>query len=427
MTTKRQSVRVIARDGAQKPTRFRQDLDGVSVADLKFDAGKLTQEGYFCGDNVPISRPGLQEYSALELGLDASFKTVRLYRPPEQVFDPESMASADRKPVTYYHPPGAVDASNWREHAVGHVESPTPSEAKDFLTVGKFIVNDGSAIGGMASGTRQISCGYDFALDMTAGMTPAGEAYDGIQKDIRINHVAIVYSGRCGAGCAIGDCACGSPRPTNATQEKTMKINVGGIDIELNDKDAAIVQREIGALTTARDGAAKRATDAETALAAQGEAMKKLATDHAGKVAELEGKILKPEQLDGMLSELATVTADARSVLPEIEIKGKNAHAIRVEALTAVVAGDDALKTLAGKILGGAEPAKAADVLVRAAFDAVVASSGAVGGDAEYQREVADALTGDRRGGAAGAGKQKVSGRALMIARSRGQITAERQ
>lgn len=411
-------LRVLTRDTAGRAARVEVARDeGIKVGDVT-----ITGLGYMIAENVPVARTGVQEYSALELGVDASMKTIRLYRPPDEVFSAASLASLDRKPVTFYHPERGVDSSNWTREAKGRVE--TPSQAGDFLSVKRFEVNDKGTVEAVAFGVKEVSCGYSFRLDMTPGTTPKGEAYDGVQRDIEHNHVAIVHEGRCGAGCAIGDCACSSPRPHNDNREQTMKINIGGIDIELDDKVAQTVKsahdNAIKAMTGEVATATKRATDAEAALKEQGEAMKKLATDHKAALEAEKAKQQTPEQITAMVSELAAVAADAAKVLPEFDAKGKTAGAIRVEVLSAILTEDGALKATVSKILGGVEPAKAGDVRVLAAFDTIVATAGTTD-DRESDRDVADALTGDKKTGAAAA-PQKLSGRALMIARSRGQV-----
>lgn len=417
-------LKVITRDTAGRAARVEVSKDsGVKVGDIR-----LTPEGYLIAEDVPVSRTGIQEYSALELGLDASMKTIRLYRSPEEVFAPAAMASADRKPITYYHPEHGVDSSNWRQVACGHMEGPK-QQGTEFMAVDRWIVNDRSAVEAIAFGTKEISLGYSFKLVMKAGTTPAGEAYDGLQTEIEINHGAIVYAGRCGAGCAVGDCACGSPRPNhdNHQEQTTMKINIGGIDIDIDDKVAQTVKSAhdtaVKTLTASVETATKRAADAEGALTAQGEAMKAAATAHKTALDAATAKILTPEQQAALVGELSAVAADAAKVLPEFDAKGKTAGAIRVEVLTSILAEDGALKGTISKILGGVEPAKATDVRVLAAFDTVVATAGTTD-DGEHERELGDALAGDKKTG--GAGKtQKLGGRALMIARSRGQVARD--
>lgn len=45
---------------------------------------------------------------------------------------------------------------------------------------------------------RELSCGYTLDLDETSGVTPDGEHYDAVQRNIRYNHLAIVHRGRAG-------------------------------------------------------------------------------------------------------------------------------------------------------------------------------------------------------------------------------------
>jgi hypothetical protein len=412
------ALKVLARDTSGCATRVQVARDaGIKIGDVR-----ITGQGYMIAEDVPVARTGVQEYSALELGLDASMKTVRLYRPPEEVFAAASMATLDRKPITFYHPENGVDSSNWTKEAKGRVE--TPSQDGDFLDVKVFEVNDRTTVESVAFGVKEVSCGYSFTLDMTPGTTPAGEAYDGVQRNIEHNHVAIVYAGRCGAGCAIGDCACsGSPKPDRTNQGDTpmatRTITLGKFPITLDEKDALIVEAHVGDVAAAATAATKRATDAESALAAQGDAMKTLATDHAKAIAAEKAKQTTPEQLAALVSETATVTADALAVLPEFDAKGKSPAAIRVEVLSAVLAEDGALKAQVSKILGGVDPAKAGDARVMAAFDTVVALSGTKS-DSGNEDEIVAAFTGDKKNGTGG--KQKLMGRALMIARSRGQV-----
>jgi len=424
--TKASGLKVLARDASGRATRAQVSHDeGIKVGDVK-----LTPEGYMIAEDVPVARTGVQEYSALELGVDASMKTIRLYRPPEEVFAAASMASLDRKPITYYHPEKGVDASNWKAVAVGRVE--TPARDGEFLRVGRFEVNDGSTVEAVAFGVKEVSCGYSFRLDMTPGTTAAGEAFDGVMRDIEHNHVAIVYRGRCGAGCALGDCACsGSPKRThephndNDTEEKTMKITVGGIEIELKDEYAALVKKDLADAAKVAADATERATKAETALAAQGEAMKKLATDHAAEVTGLKAQIQTPEQRKAEVAELTKVTADAKLVAADIATDDKTAAQIRIDTLVHVLAKDEARKPVVTAMLGGAEPAKADAAIVRGAFDAVVALRGAApaAGDPEYDAKLRRAI-GGKDGAASTGGSRVIDYNARRAPKTTGQASA---
>ncbi|HSY25082.1 MAG TPA: DUF2213 domain-containing protein [Polyangiaceae bacterium] len=115
--------------------------------------------------------------------------TRREYRPPEEVFSPDSLASLAHATLTDDHP-GKVTPDNWRRMTIGHVAG---SPQRD----GKFVAADlhiqhGDAIEKAEGGElADCSCGYDCMFDPTPGVTPEGEKYDGIQRGIRYNHVAL--------------------------------------------------------------------------------------------------------------------------------------------------------------------------------------------------------------------------------------------
>ena len=54
---------------------------------------RLTQDGYLVAE-ANVARTGIQLYSAAELGMDGEpGKVVRVYRPPDEVFNKDAMAS----------------------------------------------------------------------------------------------------------------------------------------------------------------------------------------------------------------------------------------------------------------------------------------------------------------------------------------------
>ena len=79
-----------------------------------------TDEGFL---KVParISRTGIQEYLAIEMGLTDRDPNdiIRVYRPEEEVFSDESLSSFANKPVTNNHPPELVTSANARQYSVG--------------------------------------------------------------------------------------------------------------------------------------------------------------------------------------------------------------------------------------------------------------------------------------------------------------------
>src|SRR5690606_4312017 len=98
----------------------------------------------------------------------------------------------------------------------------------EFIRVPMCIM-DKAAIDDVKGGKRELSAGYSCDIDWTAGQTEDGQAYDAIQKNIRINHVAVVDAARGGPALRIGD--------NNPGKDIAMKtIMVDGLTVSMEDK-----------------------------------------------------------------------------------------------------------------------------------------------------------------------------------------------
>ncbi len=178
---------------------------------LALDAAQTrrTADGYLV-TRARAARDGIYQYLGAEVDPEGKrFKasdTVKVYRPADEVFAKDSVASFLAKPVTNDHPSQPVTADNWSRYAKGAVMA----ARKDVLSDGEYLafdltIMDSAAIADIQRGKRELSNGYACDLDWTAGVTADGQAYDAVQRNIRGNHVAIVDRGRAGSECRIGD------------------------------------------------------------------------------------------------------------------------------------------------------------------------------------------------------------------------------
>jgi hypothetical protein len=154
---------------------------------------EYTDEGFL---KVPgrVARVGIQEYLAGELGLPGNpSRIVRVMRPSEEVFNDTSLATYATSDVTVEHPPVMVDASTFKSVSVGVVVDKARVDG-DFV-VADLIVKDKAAIASIESGKVQLSAGYSAVYDDNV---PEGADYEFIQRDIKINHVALVDRARAG-------------------------------------------------------------------------------------------------------------------------------------------------------------------------------------------------------------------------------------
>ena len=182
---------------------------------LSENISRREPEGYLLCLNVPVARTGTQEYLPEELGLDAygdesrrSFGlrpqddtctgVISVYRPEEEVFSPETIASFEGMPVTNDHPPDGVDIGNIRALQKGHAHNVRRgSGEEDDLLLADLIITDPHLIDLILAGKREISCGYTYELHEENGQY--------IQRKIRGNHVAVVDAGRAGKRVSIKD------------------------------------------------------------------------------------------------------------------------------------------------------------------------------------------------------------------------------
>lgn len=154
---------------------------------LRYDTtpikAKKTDEGFIL-DKPIIGRTGLLRYQ----NADGSDRWE--YRPPEEAFNADSLASIRGKPIT-----------------IKHVAMANADNASSLPIVGSVLSNgfqDGNniradvSIFSLPNADRELSCGYSLDLDETPGTTPDGKHYDAVQRNIKYNHLAIVPKGRAG-------------------------------------------------------------------------------------------------------------------------------------------------------------------------------------------------------------------------------------
>lgn len=194
----------------------RYDYASGSVA-----SHRRTPQGGLIAD-ARLTRTGVLSY------LQPDGSSWREFRPPEEVFHADSLATLAHAPLTIDHP-AIVTPNNWKGVAVGHVAG-MPERDGDYVAA-PLRIHDADAIDKTESGDLQeLSCGYACALDKTPGVY-RGESYDAIQRNIRYNHVAAGPAGwgragpevrmRLDGGCAVSGwrnedpwLLCGAPTDT---------------------------------------------------------------------------------------------------------------------------------------------------------------------------------------------------------------------
>lgn len=156
-------------------------IDSISVNRTYY-----TEEGYLV-DHPIVTTCGIFEYK------NDDGSTRRELRLPEYVFDEKSLESYKGKPIIITHDAGEVDKENVRREQIGTIMSKGYRDGDNVRC--EIIIHDTNAL--KNCGLKELSLGYSLDTDDTPGMYE-GEKYDCIQKNIEINHLALVTEARAG-------------------------------------------------------------------------------------------------------------------------------------------------------------------------------------------------------------------------------------
>ena len=199
--------------------------------------------------------------------------TVREYRSPEEVFDPESLASLGGIPVTLEHP-GLVTRTNFRDHTRGHVANGSVVARNPFAE-GNLWIQDDELLNDISGQRRtQLSPGYNCQLENTPGHTLEGEPYDVLQRKIRYNHVAVTVKGRQGPDVALRLDSEGEitdePQTTREDSTPMKTILIDGVRYNLGgtEADQAALEAAIGRMNSRFDSESSGRAELQTKLLA---------------------------------------------------------------------------------------------------------------------------------------------------------------
>jgi uncharacterized protein len=305
-----------------KTTQFEEvfALDSAMFKDKKYELHQ-TKDGYLvCMPR--IARTGIQEYLGAELGR-ADMAKVRIYRPEGEVFSKDAVKSLAGKPVTIEHPDHPVTADTWKQDAVGYVGT-------EILRDGEFIrvpihLMDAAAVNEVKGGRAQLSVGYTSEVLWGDGVSPSGEPYHAMQTAIRANHVAITHTARGGPKLRMGD---NDRRKTMATK----KIMVDGIEVELEERDAQLVERRLSTLE--KEIGTLKATG-QTELANATAVTQTKDAEIATLKQQLADATISADKLDALADARAAVKQRAKALFDSVILDKKTDAEIRRQVVNA--------------------------------------------------------------------------------------------
>ena len=285
-------------------------METVSRYDYgQISKSEISDEGYlkvWC----KAARVGTQLYTR------GDGKQCREYRPEEEVAKPESLASFGMKAVTMGHPPVLLDSGNTNVHQIGHAGSQV--RFNDGFVEVALLITDKEAISQIQRGDAQeVSSGYRVDFDPTPGVTPSGESYDGVQRNIRINHIAIVKKGRAGSdvrlildSCDRNDAIAVNETPSNSTLIPMAQVQLDGLGLDLPTEAAGVIQSYV------KDSDRAKAT-LQSKLDEQEEQIQAVVTENEETLGRLDAALERIEELEKQAA-VSAESADSRDDAAEI-------------------------------------------------------------------------------------------------------------
>ena len=313
---------------------------------------ELTPEGYLrCWST--IARTGVQMYT------DSDGSIRREYRPETEVASPESLASFAGKAITLEHPPVLLDSANTKDYQIGF--SGTEVVYDNGFVRAVMTITDQDAIERIMRGdAKEVSAGYRVNYEANAGVTDSGENYDGIQKEISGNHIAVVRRGRAGPQVKLHLDRLDAADPSLITPieepSMTAKVNFDGAEFEVTESVALAITKEredakmsYADMKKTYDGMMSEASKMKEEMDAMHKEMKAKQDSAEGRADALaeENTALKADldsakqvNVDSLVEERIALIDQARTSLDSaFDFAGKSAREI-MEASIKAVRGD---------------------------------------------------------------------------------------
>lgn len=183
--------------------RFKDDDGRLHI--LKTNISKATVNGYR-GNEIPKWE---------ELGLEPD-RVYQLLRDPEEL----AKAAHTFNGLQLLSTHKAINAENPLEHLVAGALG-TEAEFVDPYLTNRMTIWRQEDIDDVESRDKcELSCAYYYEADMTPGVYK-GQAYDGVMRNIRGNHTALVKAGRAGPDVLVAD----SANPTEEIPNMTTALS----------------------------------------------------------------------------------------------------------------------------------------------------------------------------------------------------------
>ena len=153
----------------------------------------VDENGYITIPENPISRAGVFEYLGSQIGAPVPDKVYKVFRPPEELSDPECLASFRNLPIIDDHVMlGSRDQGFTPPEEKGiHGITGAAVDFRENVLYSDIRIYSQALADKIDSGKRGLSLGYRCTYTPEVGIF-AGQNYEFVQRSLRGNHLALV-------------------------------------------------------------------------------------------------------------------------------------------------------------------------------------------------------------------------------------------
>ncbi|KOY81566.1 DUF2213 domain-containing protein [Lysinibacillus macroides] len=304
-----------------------------------------TSEGYLTV-RVPITRPGVFPYARQDGTVQMEAKL------PDEIFSDLTIRSARSKPITDEHPREPVTLDNYQTYAKGM--SHTDVQVEDLKLYVSLTITDKDLIQKVHDGKREISIGFMSDVIAESG-SYNGQPYEYVQRNIEINHIAIVEQGRAGPEVAIraDSDAWQIDSGDNKGGTTLVKYKINGKEYEIDPAVKAHIEQLAAATSTTdedpeeeetepekKEEPKKKKTDAVDALLGRLDALEIKLQNTQQELADEKAKQMSADKLDKQVEARVQLISATKPLLGDsFDFTGKTDREIK-EAVIATTSKD---------------------------------------------------------------------------------------
>ncbi len=235
-------------------------------------------------------------------------KEVKLFVPEDELAKDGALDSLEGRPVSVDHYWQTTLGTN----DVGSVAGKPIYDDETKIVFADILIKDPTAIQRITADKDDVlklieqSAGYLMEIEWTSGVTEDGEAYDGIQRNIKYNHIALVGEGEGRAG---SDIRILNKRGKEMSDNEFTQIKVWNKKIRVLNADVEKLENAIDE----KDKAMSELVDPEKLEALSNE-LKTSRDEVAAKNADIDSKVGQLTELQAKLNELSNPETQEKAI-----------------------------------------------------------------------------------------------------------------